>query len=193
MVKKTLLSLAIPATAASLAGCDVSSPDKYDNDIDNTPVTSGHPGSAVSRVAPVFSAGGSTLPLFNDLLFADAAKTDGTASANDTQAPVTTALNSIDGAPISAPIDIEFNAPVDAATLNKPFSVLLLKLRNSSNDADIDPLDIATIAANSPVANGSPNVFADVVQPVLGTDYTVSFLNLDGGDTPTLRINLLKP
>src|SRR5690606_25271804 len=45
----------------------------------------------------------------------------------------------------------------------------------------------------SPVANGSPNVFADVVQPVLGTDYTVSFLNLDGGDTPTLRINLLKP
>ncbi|MCA6061532.1 hypothetical protein HUF18_17265 [Thalassolituus sp. ST750PaO-4] len=193
MVKKTLLSLAIAATTAGLAGCNISSVEKHNNEVDSTPVDAGKPGVAPARVAPVFSAGNKDLPLFNDLLFADAAVTDGTASADDTQAPVTTALNSIDGAPVSTPIDIEFNAPVDADSLSKPFTAVLIKLRNSSNDPAIDALDIKSIAANSPLVGDQPNVLDGVDQPVFGVDYTVSFLDLDDGNTPTLRINLLKP
>ncbi|MFC3678828.1 hypothetical protein [Bacterioplanoides pacificum] len=192
MVKKSLLSLAIAASVAGLTGCQISSVEN-NNQVDSNPVTAGQPGSTPARVAPIFSAGSKNLPLFNDLLFADASVTDGTASADDTQAPVTTALNSIDGAPVSAPIDIEFNAPIDADSLAKPFTAVLIKLRNSSNDPAIDALDIESIAANSPLVGDQPNVLADVDQPVFGEDYTVSFLGLDDGNTPTLRINLLKP
>src|SRR5690606_29565138 len=116
MVKKTLLSPAIAATAAGLAGCNVSSTDKYENDIDNTPVTSGQPGSAVSRVAPVFSPGCGQVPLAIDLVFAiniqlEAGEPgkDGTADTADTTPPVTTALNKLDGLLIVETIFILIN------------------------------------------------------------------------------------
>ena len=80
MVKKTLLSLAIAATAAGLAGCKTGG----DYKVDTGAVTAGSPGSEVSRVSPIFSAGGANLPLANDFLFADAAETDGTANTSDT-------------------------------------------------------------------------------------------------------------
>ena len=70
MVKKTLLSLAIAATAAGLAGCNVSSTDKYENDIDNTPVLSGQPGSQPSQVSAVFNPARSQVPLAIDFQFA---------------------------------------------------------------------------------------------------------------------------
>ncbi|MDK2777070.1 MAG: hypothetical protein KYX62_05360 [Pseudomonadota bacterium] len=192
MVKKTLLSLAIAATAAGLAGCNISSVEKYNDDVDQTAVNSGLPGATPGRVAPVFSAGNKDLPLITDFIFSEAAATDGTASVDDTTPPVTTAMNSIEGASVVAPIDIEFNAPLDAESLNQPLAVNLIKLRNYQDDPDIDALDIDTIVANSDVENGIPQVVADD-QPVAGVDYTVSFLNLDSGDTPTLRINLINP
>jgi len=41
MVKKTLLSLAIAASAAGMAGCNISSVEKHNNNVDTTPVDSG--------------------------------------------------------------------------------------------------------------------------------------------------------
>ena len=195
MVKKTLLSLAIAASTAGLTACNISST-ADSNKVDSSAVTAGtaaNPG----LTTPVFSAANQTLPLINDLLFANASVTDGTASAGDSQPPVTTALNSIDGASIVAPIDIEFTADLDAASIQHPFAVRLIKLRNAKDDAGIDVLDLGgsilpAVARNAVAWGGSP-VDAQAEQPVLGTDYSLSFLTLDDGETRVLRINLINP
>ena len=192
MLKKTLLSLAITASTAGLTACNISSISD-NNEVDSSPVTAGtaaNPG----LTTPVFSAANKTLPLINDLLFASASVTDGTASAGDSQPPVTTALNSIDGASIVAPIDIEFTADLDAASIQHPLAVRLIKLRNAEDDPRIDALDLA--GSILPVANekwGGNPIDDTADQPVWGTDYTVSFLALDDGKTPVLRINLINP
>ena len=191
MVKKTLLSLAIAASTAGLTGCNISST-AGNNEVATNPVTAGtaaNPGATT----PVFSAANKTLPLINDLIFANAAVTDGTASAGDSQPPVTTALNSIDGASISAPIDIEFTAGLDAASIQQAFSVNLIKLRNAKDDPRIDALDLA--GSIIPVATElwAGNPIDDEGQPVPGVDYTVSYLTLDDGKTYNLRINLVNP
>ena len=67
MVKKTLLSIAIAASVASIAGCNVSSTDKYDNKIDSAPVEAGKPGQPQHR-GPIFLLAAKTSPLFNDLI-----------------------------------------------------------------------------------------------------------------------------
>lgn len=186
MVKKTLLSLAIAASAAGISGCNTGG----DYSVDTTAVTAGSAGSTPSVITPVFSPANSKLPLFSDFIFANASVTDGTASVGDSQPPVTTALNSSEGASISAPIDIEFTGDISSASLTSPLAVNLIKLRNADDDSSIDALDIKTIVA----ASGATNVVDDAAdQPVLGTDYTVSFISLDDGSAPTLRINLLKP
>ena len=178
MVKKTLLSLAIAATAAGLAGCKTGG----DYKVDTGAVTAGSPGSEVSRVSPIFSAGGATLPLANDFLFADAGDTDGTANTSDTTPPVTTALNKLDGFATSAAIYVKFNAELDADTVAAGQTVLLVKLKNSEDNAAIDPLDISTI-----VENEGDNPFA-ADQPVAGTDYEARFITMDGGSTPAIQI-----
>lgn len=186
MVKKTLLSLAIAATAAGLAGCKTGG----DYKVDTGAVTAGSDGATAKSVTPVFSPANSKLPLFSDFIFSNASVTDGTASVGDTQPPVTTALNSVTGASVIAPIDIEFSGELAAASLNSALAVNLIKLRNAEDDSAIDALDLESIAA----AVGPTDVVDDAEeQPVPGTDYTVSFLELDDGSTPTLRINLLKP
>ena len=191
MVKKTLLSLAIAASTAGLTACNISSTGD-NNTVATDPINAGTTGNP-GLTTPIFSPGNSQLPLMNDLIFASASVTDGTASAGDSQPPVTTALNSIDGASIVAPIDIEFTAGLDAATVNAAFSVNLIKLRNAEDDPRIDALDLA--GSILPVAtelwNGNP--IDDAGQPALNTDYSVSFLTLDDGKTSVLRINLLQP
>ncbi|MEK9713219.1 MAG: hypothetical protein VW258_11690, partial [Thalassolituus sp.] len=136
MVKKTLLSLAIAATAAGLAGCNTSG----DYSVDTKAVTAGGEGSTPSVITPVFSAANAKLPLFSDFIFANAAVTDGTASVGDSQPPVTTALNSAEGASVSAPIDIEFSGDLDPSSLTSPLAVNLIKLRNAADDSAIDAL-----------------------------------------------------
>jgi hypothetical protein len=191
MVKKTLLSLAIAASTAGLTACNISS--TADNNVVTTnPVTAGTAGN-LGLTTPVFSAANATLPLINDLLFASASTTDGTASAGDSQPPVTTALNSIDGSSIVAPIDIEFTSNLDAATIDDTFSVNLIKLRNSQDDPRIDALDLSgsIIPVATELWGGNP--IDDQGQPVPGVDYSVSFLTLDDGETSVLRINLINP
>jgi len=177
MVKKTLLSLAIAATAAGLAGCNTSG----DYSVDTKAVTAGGEGSVPSVVAPVFSAGSSNLPLANDFLFKDAADTDGTANTADTTPPVTTGLNKLDGFSTTAATYIKFNGALDGDSVVAGQTVFLVKLKNSEDNAAIDALDISTIVANE------ANPFA-ADQPVGGTDYVARYITMDDGATPAIQI-----
>ncbi|MBE0482445.1 MAG: hypothetical protein IBX52_02990 [Bacterioplanes sp.] len=187
MVKKTLLSLAIAASTASLIGCNISSVDTHNNDIDLAPVEAGQPGSTPNRVAPIFSAASGKVPVAIDLLFARAATTDGTADTADTTPPVTTAINKLDGFSTSAAIYLDFNAELDPSTVVAGQTVFLIKLRNAEDNANIDALNIDSILANSP--GGIP--FAGD-QPT-SDDYEANYITLDDGATHAIQILPKKP
>ena len=178
MVKKTLLSLAIAATAAGLAGCNTGG----DYSVDTSAVTAGSTGSTPSRIAPIFSAGSANLPVAIDLLFADASATDGTANTSDTTPPVTTAINKLDGFSTSAATYIKFNGALDSDTVVAGQTVFLVKLKNSEDNAAIDALDIASI-----IANGGSSPFASV-QPVPTSGYVAKYVTLDDGATHAIQI-----
>jgi len=186
MVKKTLLSMAIAAAVVSLAGCNVSSTDKYDNKIiDNAP------GSAelqdVGNLYPIFAPERGELPLATDLVFAKAGDTDGTADTEDTQPPVTTALNKLAGFSTTSPIYINFEGEPDSADVIAGQTVFLIKMRTGGN---IDALDLGSIVAESTAAGKSP-VADPAQQPVPGVDYTADVVKL--GSTSAVRILLEKP
>ena len=180
MVKKTLLSLAIAATAAGLAGCNVSTTDKYDGKIINEGVAY----AQSSSVYPLFNpqpADGSApqLPLATDIIFsinnmADGTPgKDGTAQTVDNQAPVTTAVNKLAGFSTVAPLYINFSKELDPATVVAGKTVLLVKLATGSK-----PLETAT----------NPNPV-----PVSTDVYEASSILLDDGKTPAVRILFKKP
>jgi pimeloyl-ACP methyl ester carboxylesterase len=129
----------------------------------------------------------------NDLIFLDGSITDGTPSADDSVPPVTTALNSISGSSTVAPIDIEFTDALDVATLQELYSVNLIKLRNAKDDPSIDAANL--LGSIIPVTESLQLSPTDdqAQQPVPGVDYEVSFLTLDDGKTPNLRISLINP
>ncbi|WP_276679239.1 hypothetical protein [Thalassolituus oleivorans] len=182
MVKKTLLSLAVAAATAGLAGCNISSVEGDNNKVDLSPVTAGSAGSTPSSVAPIFSAGSRKLPLNIDLLFADASTSDGTANTADTTPPVTTAINKLDGFSNTAAFYVNFNAALAPESVIAGQTVFLIKLKNAQDNAAIDALDITSIIANG----GASPVAAD--QPVGGTDYDARYVTLDGGATHAIQI-----
>ena len=185
MVKKTLLSLAIAATAAGLAGCNTGG----DYSVDTSAVTAGSTGSTPSRIAPIFSAANAQLPINTDLLFASASATDGTASTADTTPPVTTAINDLPGFSTTATFYIPFNAALNDASVIAGQTVFLVELKSKEDDASIDALDLTTILAASPT-----DPFAAAAdQPVAGTDYTARYVELDNGASPAIAITPLKP
>ncbi|MCA6126602.1 hypothetical protein [Thalassolituus oleivorans] len=182
MVKKTLLSLAVAAATAGLAGCNISSVEGDNNKVDLSPVTAGSAGSTPSSVAPIFSAGSRKLPLNIDLLFADASTSDGTANTADTTPPVTTAINKLDGFSNTAAFYVNFNAALAPESVIAGQTVFLIKLKNAVDNAAIDALDITSIIANG----GASPVAAD--QPEGGTDYDARYITLDGGATHAIQI-----
>ncbi|WP_320820125.1 hypothetical protein [Thalassolituus sp.] len=182
MVKKTLLSLAVAAATAGLAGCNISSVEGDNNKIDLSPVTAGSAGSTPNSVAPIFSAGSRKLPLNIDLLFADASTSDGTANTADTTPPVTTAINKLDGFSNTAAFYVNFNAALAPESVIAGQTVFLIKLKNAQDNAAIDALDITSIIANG----GASPVASD--QPVGGTDYDARYITLDGGATHAIQI-----
>ena len=188
MVKKTLLSLAIAATAAGLAGCNTGG----DYKVDTGAVTAGSDGSTPSRITPIFSAANSQLPLNTDLVFASASATDGTAATADTTPPVTTALNDLPGFSTTATFYIPFNGLLDADTVVAGQSVFLIALKNSDDNANIDALDIQTILANTAYADTPSSPFSDD-QPVAGTDYMARYVELGDGSTPSVAITPMTP
>ena len=132
MVKKTLLSLAIAATAAGLAGCNISSVEKYNDDVDQTPINSGVEGTAENEAAlayPVFSPIRSNLPLATDFLLSGSE--DGTlvyaagevdifladGSRNPSYNPVYDALSDMDGFSTVGQLYIPFSASLTAGEL----------------------------------------------------------------------------
>lgn len=177
MVKKTLLSLAIAATAAGLAGCNISSVEKYNDNVDTTAVTSGQ-GATPSVASPIFSVSNSDIPLNTDFLFADAADTDGTANTDDTTPPVTTAINKLVGFSTLAPFYIEFNKALDPDTVVANQTVFLIPLKNAEDDASIDALDLTTIVAAFP-----SNPFATTP-----ASFTAEYVEMDDGETPAIRV-----
>ncbi len=181
MVNKTFLGLAIAAATAGLTGCNISSVDGNDR-VDQAPIESGSGQLGPAQVAPIFSAGSANLPVNIDLLFAEASTTDGTANTDDTTPPVTTALNRLDGFSTSAANYIHFNAPLDADTVVAGQTVFLIKLKNGTDNAAIDALDLASIVANS----GASPVASD--QPVPGVDYEARYITLNEGDLPSVQI-----
>ena len=181
MVNKTFLSLAIAAATAGLVGCDISSVDGNDK-VDQRPIQTGAADATPERVAPIFSAARSALPLNNDLLFAAAASSDGTADVDDTTPPVTTTIKRLSGFSTSANMYLNFNAELDPDTVVAGQTVFLIKLKNSEDNASIDALNLASIVANS---GGSP-VATD--QPVPGNDYEARFVTLDNGATSAIQI-----
>ncbi len=190
MVKKTLLSLAIAATTAGLAGCNISSVEKHNNEVNSTPVDAGKPGVTPVRVAPIFSAGNSHLPVNIDLLFAKAGVTDGTAQVTDSTPPVTTMINDLAGFSSTSAIDLPFNTALNPATVVAGQTVFLIEMLSNADDSTVDALDIQSSINASAAFSGSP-FSAD--QPVAGVDYTVDYVEMDNGASPTIRISPLKP
>ncbi len=190
MVKKTLLSLAIAATTAGLAGCNISSVEKHNNEVDSTPVDAGKPGTTPLRIAPIFSAGNSDLPTNIDLLFAKAGDTDGTAQVADTKPPVTTMINDLAGFSSTSTIDLPFNAALDPTSVVAGQTVFLIEMLSNADDSTVDALDVQSSVNASANFNGSP-FSAD--QPIAGVDYTVDYVEMDNGASPTIRISPLKP
>src|SRR5690554_1452825 len=182
MVKKTLLSMAIAAAVVSLAGCNVSTTDKYDNKIINEGVQYG----PASSVYPIFAPEAGQVPLAIDFLFADAGASDGTANTADTTPPVTTALNKLDGFSTVAPLYIEFSADIDPATVQAGKTVILVKLANAKDHSSIDALDMDTILA---ATNGVP--FSP--KGIAPTSYEANVISMNDGRTPAIQILLKEP
>ncbi|WP_370291792.1 hypothetical protein [Thalassolituus sp.] len=183
MVKKTLLGLAIAASAVGLSGCKTG--DEFS--VDTTPVKAGSEGTTPSTISPVFSPANSKLPINTDFVFAAAATSDGTASTSDTTPPVTTAINDLPGFSTTATFYIEFNGALDSDTVAAGSTVFLMELKSNEDDASIDALDISSILAAAPTAPFSSD------QPVAGTDYTARYVELDNGSKPAVAITPLRP
>src|SRR5690554_3777721 len=174
MVKKTLLSMAIAAAVVSLAGCNVSTTDKYDNKIINEGVQYG----PTSSVYPIFAPEAGQVPLAIDFLFPDAGASDGTANtAPDSENPVITALNKLDGFSTVAPLYIEFSEAIDANTVEAGKTVFLAKLNPKGGEALV-------------VDEANP---FNTSSPITPAAYEARAITLDDGRTPAIQILLKKP
>lgn len=161
MVKKTLLSLAIAASAAGMAGCNISSVEKHNNNVDTTPVDSGvvgEGGTAREFTQVIYNpsaknaAGLPDIPLITDLLLQglgdpQGADTDGATDGTIPFAasaigapdynPIFSAVSDLDGFSTTAAIDIPFGGPLDdnslVVTPGPTANVILIPL-NYTND-----------------------------------------------------------
>jgi len=136
MLSKSLLSLAIAASMVAMSGCDISSTTANDGALSESQEK--HEATMATRegrVAPLFDVLNSVLPLGSDLVFADAAGSDGTANVGgDGTNPGFDAINDLDGGLSTlAPIDIAMDGSLDPATVIAGTNVFLVKLPNSSD------------------------------------------------------------
>jgi len=134
MLKKSLLSLAITASVAGLSGCNISSVTGNDQAIPESQVV--HDAGRDGKVTHNFDALNSVFALGTDLIFADAATTDGTANVGDDGGnPVLNALNSLDGGISTlAPIDLNLTGTIDPTSINVT-NARLIRLPNQADAA----------------------------------------------------------
>ena len=211
MLKKSLLSLAVTASLVGMTGCNISSttdnagntPQIQEDNAKNEAAQIAARGDALS---PVFNPAAKQLPLGADFIFASAATTDGTADVGATGGnAVFEAINDLAGISTLAPIDFQISGSVDPATVIAGSTVHLVKLPNRADAAgltmptgldytSVDALDVASIAPifdSSVVTTNLPLIYA--MQPVAGTDYEVSVIDLDGGTDNYIRVSPKKP
>ncbi len=133
---------------------------------------------------PRFDPLASDLPLNTDIIFADAASSDGTANVGAPTNPVEAAINSLDGFSTNAYFDIAFAGgsidPTSLCTVTDAQIKMLCAEPNvfllPLNTGDADALDPGNIVAEDPVAMGEV------------TAYTASVVSLDGGQNNVLRV-----
>jgi len=213
MVKKTLLSLAIAATAAGLAGCNISSVEKHNDNVDTTPVSSGtvgEGGTAVERTRVVYnpsatnSAGLPQIPLITDLLLQGLAGADGDCASADTATcldgtipfpggdavigsedynPIFSAVGDLDGFSTSSAIDIPFEGALDASSI--------VTTPGPTANVILIPLNYT----NDPIAGGAPenddDPILDVSNPV-GTPAAIAASVITYSDSPANANNVLR-
>tara|TARA_B100000676_G_scaffold306788_1_gene363783 strand:+ start:458 stop:2956 length:2499 start_codon:yes stop_codon:yes gene_type:complete len=170
-IYKKVLPAAVALTLAACGGGSDTVPDQSEG------------GYAIGDTYPRFDLLASDLPLNTDLLFADAASTDGTADTSGDD-PVRVAIRALDGFSTNASFDIGFSSGIDpdslcsftdakAGNCNEGVmpNVFLVPL-----NTDGDALDPANIVKEDPVN------LAGV------TGFTVQAVSLDGGINNALRV-----
>jgi Pla-1/cef family extracellular lipase len=187
MVKKTLLSLAIAATAAGLAGCNTAS----DSSVDQAAILAGTQNP--DTVTPVFNVARQNLPLATDFLFSGS--TDGTlvyaagdvdifladGSRNPAYNPVFDAISDLDGFSTSGQIHLKFTGSLSSEVADG--SVYLIPMNYvAGEDGKTGPkFGVLDSAAPLNVA-GMTGIEAEVI----------SFADADNSDT-VLRISPTSP
>ncbi len=200
MLSKSLLSLAIAASLVGMSGCNISSTE------DNINAT---PESQQAATETAVEVAGSTYALFNpakgvipygsDLVFADAATTDGTSETNlagtASQNAVTDAIDDLDaGISTLSPIDIPMHGSVDATSLVAGGNVFLVRLPNAASIAEfdlilptgldatsVDALDLASIAPFFATTKADGTAASDAAFSAgTGLPESVAALNLFG-------------
>lgn len=136
MLKKSLLSLAVTASLVGLSGCNISSTTDSAGSVPQIQLDQQAALAAYGTYA-VFDAANSKLPVGIDLIFADAADTDGTANVGaDGGNPVYAGINDLDGGISTlAPIDLAMSGTIDPDTVGKGTSVFLVKIPNATDVA----------------------------------------------------------
>ncbi len=162
MLSKSLLSLAIAASLVGMSGCNISS---TEDNINATPESQQAAEDVVSlKTYPLFNPVKGVFPYGSDLVFLDAATTDGTSETNlagtASQNAVTDAIDDLDaGISTLSPIDIPMNGMVDPSSVVAGGNVFLVRLPNAASISEynlilptgldatsVDALDLASIA-----------------------------------------------
>lgn len=126
----------------------------------------------VEGTAPRFNPILSDLPFNTDVIFADAATTDGTANVGAATDPVRAALNVMDGLSTTAYFDILMNGSVNPATVVALQTVFLVQVNTGTGDA-LDP--------------------ANIVGLVGPAQFDVQVVSLDGGTNNVIRVRPTRP
>ncbi len=167
MVKKTLLSLAIAATTVGLAGCNISSVEKHNDNVDPTPVSSGTGTVQPATVSAIFNPARATLPLATDFLFSGS--TDGTVvyakgdvdiivdgATNPDYNPVYDAISDLDGFSTVGQLSIQFSGSLAEGELPAG-SAYLVPLNYDGGPK------LGTLVTSSPFAGAPAAIKAEVV------------------------------
>jgi len=200
MLSKSLLSLAIAASLVGMSGCNISS---TEDNINATPESQQAATETAVEVAgstyAVFNPAKGVIPYGSDLVFADAATTDGTSETNlagtASQNAVTDAIDDLDaGISTLSPIDVPMHGSVDATSLVAGGNVFLVRLPNAASISEfdlilptgldatsVDALDLASIAPFFATTKADGTAASDAAFSAgTGLPESVAALNLFG-------------
>lgn len=162
---KLFLLLTLATSLGGLSGCGGGSGTQ-------TPPEPTGPEVYVEGTAPRFNPILSDLPFNTDVIFADAAISDGTANVGTATDPVRAALNVMDGLSTSAYFDILINGSVNPATAVAMQTVFLVQVNTGTGDA-LDPDNIVGLVGPA--------------------QFDVQVVSLDGGTNNVIRVRPTKP